>query len=139
MKGQYRVIIEILLFGVGVAITSFVLISFSSVQENTSSISIEDQLDTVINLVINGIIKASLTENSTIRIEIPETISGHTYKLYIENNKNITGIDMNDPRIKISKSIYNINESVLIEGEIVSSARLIEISYDGSKIIIQRG
>lgn len=138
MKGQYRVIMEILLFGIGVAIASFILVSFSNIQKNTTEISTKDQMEMMLNTVINGIVKSSQS-NSTVRVEIPARISGHTYKLFIQNKNNIVAVDLEDQAINISRSLFNLNESVPIVGEVVSSGGIMEINYNGSAIVIQRG
>ncbi len=140
MKGQYRVVMEVMLFGIGVAITSFVLISFNDLQKTTESVSIRDQMNTVLNTVINGVVKASLTPNTTVRIQVPATISGRTYKFFVQNGKNLTVVDLKDTTINVSREIFNIDEpNKRVEGESVSSARIVEITNNGTKIIIQRG
>jgi hypothetical protein len=139
MKGQYRVIMEVLLFGIGVAITSFILINFANLQKNTSIVSTEDQMETVLNSITNGIVKASQMPNSIIRIEIPKSVSGKTYKLFIQNKNNIVAVDLEDTSINVSRKLFNLNESLLIKGEVVSSAGIVEIKNDGSTMIMQRG
>ncbi len=140
MKGQYRIVMEVMLFGIGVAITSFVLISFNDLQKNTESVSIRDQMNTVLNTVINGVVKASLTPNTSVRIQVPATISGRTYKFFVQNGKNLTVVDLKDTTINVSREIFNIDEpNKRVEGESVSSARIVEITNNGTKIIVQRG
>jgi len=139
MKGQYRVIMEVLLFGIGVAITSFILVNFANLQKNTAIVSTEDQMETVLNSITNGIVKASQMPNSIIRIEIPKSVSGKTYKLFIQNKNNIVAVDLEDTSISVSRKLFNLNESLLIKGEVVSSAGIVEIKNDGSTIIMQRG
>jgi hypothetical protein len=139
MKGQYRVIMEVLLFGIGVAITSFILVNFANLQKNTAIVSTEDQMETVLNSITNGIVKASHMPNSIIRIEIPKSVSGKTYKLFIQNKNNIVAVDLEDTSISVSRKLFNLNESLLIKGEVVSSAGIVEIKNDGSTIIMQRG
>ncbi len=140
IKGQYRVIVEIMLFGLGVAIAGFVLLSFQDLQKNADDIAIKDQMGTVLNTVINAVVKASLTNNAIIRLDIPVSVSGRTYKLFVENNKNLTAIDLTDTTINASREIFNIDEpNNRVSGEVVSSAGVVEISYSGGKIIIQRG
>ncbi|MBI4171085.1 MAG: hypothetical protein HY514_05275 [Candidatus Aenigmarchaeota archaeon] len=140
IKGQYRIIVEIMLFGLGVAITGFVLLSFQDLQKNADEIAIKDQMSTVLNTAINAVVKASLTNNAIIRLDIPVSVSGRTYKLFVENDKNLTAIDLTDTTINVSREIFNIDEpNNRVTGDVVSSAGVAEISYSGSKIIIQRG
>ena len=139
MKGQYRILMEVMLFALGVAITSFVMVNFQDLRDSADEISIGDQLNTVLNSVINAIVKTSLTPNSMTRVEIPYTVSGHSYKIFVEN-KYLTALDLNDQSIRVSRKIFNIDEpSNRIEGESYSSAGILEITNDGTKIIVQRG
>lgn len=140
MKGQYRILMEVMLFAIGVAIASFVLISFGDLQESTESVSIKDQMNTVLNVVINGAVKASLTPGSVVRVPIPPTISGRTYMIFVQGDKNLTAIDLNEPAINVTREIFNIDEpNKRLQGNVVSSAGIVEITNDGAKIIIQRG
>ncbi len=140
MKGQYRIVMEIMLFGIGIAITSFVLVSFHDIQKNTDEISVRNQMDTVLNSVLNGIVKSSLTKSSIVRVEIPQTIAGRTYTIFVQNNKNLTAMDLKDSSINASREIFNIDApNNRVSGEVTSSARVVEIAYDGSKITVQRG
>lgn len=140
MKGQYRIVMEIMLFGIGIAITTFVIMNFNNLQANIETASLKNQMDPIINDVINAIIKASHTENSTIRIEIPTTISQRPYKLFIEDWENLTVIDLKDPTINITRKIFNIDEpNKRIEGEVVSGGGIVEVTYNSTNIIMQRG
>lgn len=140
MKGQYRIVLEVMLFAIGVAITSFVLVSFQDMQQNVSDVSITDQLNSVLNNVINGIVKASLNKNSIVRIDIPVTISKKIYRIrFDENSKKLIAQLLQRPDINVTKEIFNIEEGKIIEGDVVSSAGIVEISYNGTDITIRRG
>lgn len=140
MKGQYRIVMEIMLFAIGIAITSFVLVSFQDLQKSTDTISTRNQMDTVLNTVLNGMVKASLTQNSIVRVEIPPAISGRTYRIFVRDGKNLTAMDSKDPTLNASRKIFNIDApNNRVSGDVTSSARVIEIIYDGNKIIMQRG
>jgi hypothetical protein len=139
MKGQYRILMEVMLFALGIAITSFVMVNFRDLRTSTDEISIKDQLNTVLNSVINAVVKSSLTANSAIRTDIPYTVSGHSYKIFVEN-KYLTALDTVDQSIRVSRKIFNIDEPMnRIEGEVYSGAGVVEVTNDGTKVIVQRG
>ena len=135
MKGQYRVVSEILIFAIGVAITSFIVMSFQNISGSISSISIEDQLTSVSNLVRSGIIKGAGTD-SIIRLRIPRDVSGMIYKISLEDN-NITISTIKEP-VSVSKQIFNIGHPYIISGKVFSSAEYINIVSSGSEIRIER-
>ena len=81
MKGQYRIVSELILFGMGILITSYVVINFNNVQDNLQGITAYDQMNAVADSVSNAIVKASSTENSTIDIRVPDKISGSSYRI----------------------------------------------------------
>jgi hypothetical protein len=139
MKGQHRIVMEIMLFSIGIAITGFVVINFQDLRESADELSIKDQLNTVLNDVINSVIKSSLTYNSSLRIDIPYTVSGHSYKIYV-NNGNLIAADMKDRSLSVTRKIFNIDEpNNNIQGEVYSGAGIVEITNTNGKIIIQRG
>jgi len=139
MKGQYRVVMEIMLFGIGVAIASFVLVVFTNMQNVASDLSTRDQFEMILNSVSNSMISASQSANSTISQQIPPSVSGHTYKLFIQNKSNITALDMQDPSVNVTRNVFKLNESIILEGEVISSAGTIQISFNGTHLRIGRG
>jgi len=135
MKGQHRIVSEILIFAIGVAITSFVVISFQGVENSISKISMEDQLTSVSNLIRSGIIKVA-DINSTIRLRIPRDVSGAIYKISLEDDK-ITISTIKKP-ISVSKQIFNTGHPYIIKGEVFSSAEYVDIISSGLNIMINR-
>ena len=57
-KGQYRIVSEILLFAIGLAIASFVVVVFTNLQESITQTSAKDQMLSVSNLISASIIKS---------------------------------------------------------------------------------
>lgn len=139
MKGQYRIIMEVMLFGLGILIASFVLVSFQGLQKNSDIVAERNQMEGVLNSVLNGIVKASLMPNSIVRINIPTTLSGRTYRIFVDNSKNLTIMDFKDNTINATREIFNIDVSNRIAGDVVSGAGVVEINYNGASIIMQRG
>ena len=138
IKGQHRILMEVMFFAIGLGITSFVVVSFQGVQKDSDSVSIKDQMETVLNNVLNGIVKASAAESSIVRVEIPTVISGRTYKIFVQNGGNLSITDLKDSSINTTRKIFNIDKSYIVQGEAVSSAGIVLITNDGSKIIVQR-
>jgi hypothetical protein len=139
MKGQYRVIFEIMIFAIGVAITSFVLVNFQMLEKKTDEMSVKDQMSTVLNSVINGAVKASSTENSVIKTAIPQTISGRTYRIFVEDKENLTIIDMADGSMHVSRKIFNLDKmNDRLSGEVVSAGGRVTITYKPGTIMISR-
>ena len=136
MKGQYRIINEVFLFAVGVAILSFVILSFDSVKKHTNTIVMTNDLETVANIIADAITKTA-GKNSTIRIEVPNSFSGNTYiisamdgklKLYLAEN----------PDISFSQRLFNMDKSYIISGTVHSTGNYILVSSEGNKISIRR-
>jgi hypothetical protein len=139
MKGQYRVIFEIMLFAIGVSIASFVMVNFQNLKDKTDELSIKDQMNTVLNSVINGVIQASTEKNSMVRVEIPPTISGRSYKIFTDNKEYITIIDIADSSIRTTRKVFNLDKpNDRIKGEVNSAGGQVLITYDGNEIKLTR-
>lgn len=144
MLGQYRILSEVLIFALGVAITSYVALSFSSVRDFIGSTSTQDKMNAAANNIMNSIARVT-TDDSTLVIEIPEKISGKEYTIRIiqaggEECKqakpcflNLTAADAS-----IRRELFNINRDYNIKGEVHSSARFLSISKSGNEIILGR-
>jgi len=137
MKGQYRIVTEVMLFAIGVAITSYVILSFGNVHAAIADLSLRDNMDGVANLVVNGLVKASAIKNTTLRIEIPDKIAQYTYKIALSGDQ-INVSSMDKPDIFVIKQLFNMSQNYIISGETVSSAKFIEIVFDGTQIKIKR-
>ena len=135
MKGQHRIINEILIFTIGIAITSFILVSFQNISDGMSRISVQDQLTSVSNLISSGIIKVAGTQ-ATVSLKVPRDVSGMMYKIQLEDNT-LTLYTIENP-ILVSRQIFNIGRPYIIKGEVFSSAEYIDIRSDISGIVIER-
>src|SRR3989338_3862111 len=65
MRGQYRIISEIILFSVGILITGYVLINFNSLQSSTAALTLDDQMNGVADAVATAIIKVASEDNTS--------------------------------------------------------------------------
>ncbi|MEM7819574.1 MAG: hypothetical protein QXD48_01975 [Candidatus Aenigmatarchaeota archaeon] len=136
MKGQYRIITEIMLFAIGLSITSYIVISFGNVQEVMMNITMKDNMNDIANLILNGLIKSSMNINSTIKLSIPEKISNEEYKISIKNDE--IRISSLKTGVYIVRQLFNISQSYSINTEVVSMAKFIEIVNENNEIKIKR-
>lgn len=137
MKGQYRVVTEVMIFAIGVAITSYVVLSFSNVHDVATDLSLKDNMNGVANLVANAMIKSSINENSTIRLSIPDKISNYVYTITITGDE-ILIRSVEKPDIYVTKQLFNMSQNYIISGETVSSAKFIEIRLVGNELRLKR-
>ena len=141
MKGQYRVLSEVMIFGIGIAITSFIIISFQSVQENITKISLEDNLMSVSNLIATSIVRVAESGNSDLRLKIPQSIAEQSYIISTDDDMLILRFT-EKPDINVTQQLFNItqNHNIIVMGNFLdSSSRYLEISSEnGVDIIIRK-
>ena len=135
-KGQYRILNEVFVFALGIAILSFVIISFGSVQDNLNLVLLENNMEAISDVFSIGIIKASMI-NSSIRTDIPPEFLGHQYIISIDGNI-IKLTSMKNPSYIVSKELFNMNETHNIKGDIISSGEFFLISSVNNNIVIKR-
>ncbi|MCX6815512.1 MAG: hypothetical protein NT120_01500 [Candidatus Aenigmarchaeota archaeon] len=139
MKGQYKLIFEVLLILAGIVMTGFVIANFQGMQKAATSIALRDSFNTVANNVIIAVIKASNEENSIIRLDIPDQISSNVYKIGMEGDL-LTVSSVNNPEINITRQIFNIGQPNRIsKSEVISSAGNIEVVTENGRIRLRRG
>ena len=144
-KGQYRIVSEILLFLIGILITSFVIINFNGIESSVKKITVRDQLESVSDTVATAISKVSNAGNATIRLSIPYLISRNQYKILLRStNGGTLTVSTLDGTASVSRQIFNIdydntnsNNGVINNSDVVSSAGFIEI-IKNEKITIVR-
>ena len=145
MKGQYRIVSELILFGMGVIITSYVIINFNNVQDNLRGITAYDQMNAVADAVSNAVVKAANTENSTIYVRVPDKISDSSY--WIELRGDSGGklrVSTTDRKVMVERQLFNINydnvissNSIINDSEILSNAGFVRV-IKNDKITIVR-
>jgi hypothetical protein len=149
MKGQYRIVSELILFGVGIMITTYVIVNFGSVQETVKDVTLRDQLESIADVVSTAIVKTSNCESCVIRLSIPDKVSDSLYKIYIKSEyEDITGgvliINTVDGKVSVQRQLFNINYDNIVgsgdiinNSEVTSNAQFIEI-FKNEKITIRR-
>lgn len=144
-KGQYRIISEILLFAIGIMITGYVILNFNNLQESAKDITIKDQLENVADAVAAGIVKSANTGNATVRLTVPNRISGSLYRISIKDaDGGKLVINTLDGLATVERQLFNINydntnssNNVVNNSEVTSSAQFIEI-VKNEKITLRR-
>ena len=145
MKGQYKIVSEILLFSIGIMITGYVIINFSNLQGSVRDVSLRDQLGNVADTVASAVVKAANTENSIVSLAIPDQISGTSYKISLKDAgggkimvRTLNGSIVIERQIfNINYDNTNINNNVINNSEVLSSAQFIQI-VKNEKITIIR-
>lgn len=146
-KGQYRLVTEILIFGIGIAIVSYIIVNFNSVESTISNTAMKSHLRGASNLVMLGITKASLNANSTVRITIPSKLSDNTYLIGFRGDSEgkcrpgtecLMGLSSYMGDINFSQKIFNMNQTYIISGWSVSSANYIDITANDTNIELKR-
>ena len=134
-KGQHRIISELLLFAVGIVITSYVIINFNAMQDSMKKIAVSDQLETVADIVSAAVVKVANTDNATIKLMVPYLVSGKQYKISL---KDVDGgkilINTLDGSAYVERQLFNIDydntissNRIINNSEVISSAQFIEI------------
>lgn len=143
-KGQYRIVSEIILFGIGIVITSYVIINFNGLQNSTRQITLNDQMNNVADIVSVAIVKVATQDNASIRLTIPDKLSESAYRVSIKDADGgkliITKLD---GTASIEKKLFNINygntiSNVINNSDVVSSAQFIEVVKNEKITILRR-
>ena len=145
MLGQYRIISEILIFALGLAIATFVVITFSGLRDSISEISTQDQMNSISNLISTSLIKA-MDDGTIIRVRIPDTISGEVYTMTFQRVNDdpcilgdcILKLSTVETGITTTQQLFNISQTHIINGNVFSTSRYIEIRTVGNQITVRR-
>ncbi len=145
-KGQYRIISEILLFGVGIIIMSYVIVNFDTLENSVQEITINDQLNSVADLVSTAVVKVANQENATIRIKVPSKISDSFYRISLKDadGGKLVIREIDGPAF-VERQLFNINYNntinngnIINNSEVISSAQFIEIVKNEKITIVRR-
>ena len=136
MKGQERIIGEILIFAIGLAITSFVVVNFDSVEQSIDAISSTDQLDRIADVVQAAVVKVSLAGDATVRLHVPAQISANDYRIQLVDDHVL--VSLLDNETQVTRKIFNINKKYVISGNVVGSAEYVEVTATGNQLMLAR-
>lgn len=123
MKGQYFVVVEVLLFAIGVAITSFILVNFTNIEDSIGRLSMNDQMRSVSDVILNGITQvSSAPADASLVVKIPEKLSDRPYLIQASpSGEEIQIIDVTDRANTLNLKIFNIPEEYSLEVNSISS------------------
>ena len=139
MKGQYRVLLEIVFILLGILITGYVLSTFKTLQDKTNEATVEDNINAVADSALTALIKVYTTDNSIVRFNVPEKISEHTYKILLDGDNNrLVVISVKNRAINSTRQIFNIPANRINKSEVYSSSVIIEAINQGGVIGIRR-
>ena len=142
-KGQYRVVSEILMFGLGILITIYVVVNFNNIEAFITKTSKEQQYRSAVNVVRTSMILGSYS-NSSVKFSLPYQIAGKPYNVILNDGScsifESCNIIVLDPETgeRVSKEIFNMTQSYSISGDVISTARDFEIITAGTSITILR-
>lgn len=143
MKGQYRIINEVMIFAIGVAIASFIIVNFQNVQDTMARTSSRIQMETVSDLMASALLKASLV-NSSISVRIPSHLSNNMYMIEVSTTggpcvKGGTPCFMNfsTKGSGYTKKLFNIEQTHSIIGKSISGSEYLKIESSDGNITIK--
>ena len=139
MKAQNRIITEILLFAIGIILTSYVIISFGGIEDSVNKITLMDDFSIIADYVTSAVIKVSETDNSAIRLSIPVQLSRNTYKIQLKGNdeNTITISSFENPELKLVQHLYKIRNKIILS-EVISTAKHIKVVNNNNEIMVRR-
>ncbi len=137
-KGQHTILREVFLFAIGVAITSFIVLSFNNVQNTSRELAMHDQMLKVATTVAGTVVHlAQIEENATIKIILPEKLSEEIYRIKLSDG--VVHVSLfGDSAINVTKKIFNIEKTYVITGEVISTGRFFEVISEDKSIRIRR-
>ncbi len=140
MKGQFRIVSEILIFAIGIFLVIFVVQNFQSVQQPISKISLRDQLTGVSDSIATAVVKAYVSGGAaSIIIRVPARVSESAYSIKITDNKLVVQ-SIKNPGIYVTNGLFKIGESyfnIIAEDGLTGTVEYIKVSFDGSQIKIE--
>lgn len=134
MKGASRIVSEVLLFAIGIAITLFVIVQFNAVENNIGEQSFYSQLSEVSNSVMNAIKDAGSAESAYIKLEMPPKLSDKDYVITLVNDpKKLLVVSMaGDQSRNFVREIFNIEPGYSVSGSVASGSRFVAVVKSGS-------
>lgn len=131
-KGQYLVIEEILLFGMGLAIFGGTLLIAENFKEGTTQTISEIKIMEVSQVLLNGIYTLQKINNTAkITMNIPETIASEEYVIVgSKNQKELVIYNSKEVFVKIKTPVY-------VSGTVHSTNGKILLMTNGSKVFIR--
>ena len=136
MKGQYQILEQVMLFGIGLIILTSVFAIFNMLGERIGIGSKHDNFQEVSLFVASNVIElheqGKYFHNATVKLFVPRTIGNEIYELSLNKN----GVHSNSTISDIYKSVvgvYNINgTSIIMRGVELSTLSPLELFYSNT-------
>ena len=134
MKGQYRVINELLLFGIGAILAISVVTMISTLIIPVQSRSQKEQYEMVADLVSLATTKTYLCSNygdCRLFVYIPEKLSGDRYRITLDNDQ----LSISNFRTQEDITLEPVYYEKTVKGFATSSGRRFVVEGDNSIIL----
>jgi hypothetical protein len=154
MKGQQRIISEIMVFGMGIVMVILVLSGFEMLRGSMEKVSVRDGLEETSEIILYGILKTVYAgDNASIIVKIPSKIwtsfgpvSGETsilmgveYEIKIVNNQLVlaalSGASSGSEGV-VRKNIFKLENEYNVQGDVISNPGYVTIKKTGDDINI---
>ncbi|MBI2971228.1 MAG: hypothetical protein HYY37_02290 [Candidatus Aenigmarchaeota archaeon] len=148
MKGQYIIVNEILIFAIGLAITSFVILNFALLENTLKEKATRSQLSLVSDAIASAIVIVGKTNatNMTVSFSVPETVSEQPYLMRIHDaNGRVCErgerclLNISTASVSFTREIFKLEESYNLRGSVHSATRYVQVRSAGGTIDLLRG
>lgn len=126
MRGQYQVLEQVILFGIGLIMLSSVFSIFSLLGDRIKTVSTHDNFQEIGLFVAANVVEVytqgKYFHNATITLPVPRSVSGITYELSANDN----GVHINatdNDAYRASSGVYNINRTAGVLGGVELSSQ----------------
>ncbi len=134
MKGQYRAINELLLFGIGAILAISAAVTVSTLVVPTQSQSQKEQYEMIANLVSMATTKTYLCSDygdCNLSVEIPEKLSEDRYTIDLDNSQ----VSVSNFRTRAGINTQTIYYEKDVKGYATSSGRSFVVEGDNNIIL----
>lgn len=143
-RGQYQILEQVVLFGIGLIILTSVFSIFSLLGDRIGLVSTHDNFQEVGLMVASNIVEAygqgKYFYNASLKLPVPRVVGNKVYQLSINDNGVHVNATDNDA-YRASLGVYNINRTagVLRGAELSTLSPLKMVFYNSTKeAILQR-
>lgn len=150
MRGQYIVIEQVLLFGVGIVVMMAAYGVFRTLDLQIGKTAATDQFEDVGLGVAGDIVeiyeKSKYFNSSNTTVKIPKILANQMYEIFVDN-LGVTVRSVDNPGISSTTGLYNINGTVNVAGRVQSgdmcyavcrSSNMITCDPRGGGVILRR-
>lgn len=132
--GQVSVLEQTVLFGAGLAIALGFLLAFQSVESGISQMTQKAETTLIAKyLAAQTVSLAQSGVEGTVRVDIPETISGNQYGVRLDDN----GVNVITTGAASQASVHGLGATMTMTGNMVSRNQPAVFSLDGNTITME--